>query len=44
MDTQPTTTIEWYEKILKYSDGITAATASKDKLGDYIAIKVYVHI
>ena len=37
------TTIEWQEKILKYSDGIAAATASKDELGDYVATKVYVH-
>jgi len=43
MDTQPTTTMEWYEKILKYGNRITAAIASKDELGDYIAIKVYVH-
>jgi len=44
MDTQPTTIMEWYEKILKHGDGITTATASKDELGDYIATKVYVHI
>jgi len=44
MDTQPTTTIEWYKKILKHGNGITATTASKDELGDYVAIKVYVHI
>jgi len=43
MDTQPITTMEWYEKILKHSDGITVAIASKDELGDYIAIKVYVY-
>jgi len=43
MDTQPITTIEWYEKILKHSNRITATTASKDKLGNYIAIKVYIH-
>jgi len=36
--------MEWYEKILKHGDGITAAIASKDELGDYIVIKVYVHI
>ena len=36
--------MEWYKKILKYSNGITAAIASKDKLVDYIVIKVYVHI
>jgi len=44
MDTQPTTMMEWYEKISKHSNRITAATASKDELGDYVAIKVYVHI
>jgi len=43
MDTQPTTTIEWYEKISKHGNKITAAIASKDELGDYIATKVYVH-
>jgi hypothetical protein len=43
MDTQPTTMMEWYEKISKHGDGITAATASKDELGDYVATKVYVH-
>jgi len=43
MDTQPTTTIEWYKKILKHSNRITATIASKDKLGDYIATKVYIH-
>jgi len=36
--------MEWYEKILKHSNGITAAIASKDELGDYVAIKVYVYI
>jgi hypothetical protein len=36
--------MEWYEKISKYGDGITAAIASKDELGDYIAIKVYIYI
>jgi len=44
MDTQPITTIEWYEKILKHGNRITAIIASKDKLGNYIAIKVYIHI
>jgi len=43
MDTQPTTIMEWYEKISKHGNGITATIASKDELGDYIAIKVYVH-
>jgi len=36
--------MEWYKKILKHSNGITAAIASKDELGDYVVIKVYVHI
>jgi len=36
--------MEWYEKILKHGNGITAAIASKDELGDYIATKVYVYI
>jgi len=35
--------MEWYKKILKHGDGITAAIASKDELGDYVVIKVYVH-
>ena len=43
MDTQPTTTMEWYKKILKYNNGITTVIVSKDELGDYIAIKVYIH-
>jgi len=36
--------MEWYKKILKYGNRITATTASKDKLEDYVVIKVYVHI
>jgi len=36
--------MEWYKKILKHSNRITTAIASKDELGDYIAIKVYVYI
>jgi hypothetical protein len=36
--------MEWYKKILKYGNRITAAIASKDELGDYIAIKVYIYI
>jgi len=44
MDTRPITTIEWYKKISKHGNGITTAIASKDELGDYVAIKVYVHI
>ena len=44
MDTQPITIMEWYKKILKYSNRITATIAFKDELGDYIAIKVYIYI
>jgi hypothetical protein len=29
---------------LKHGNGITTTIASKDELGDYIAIKVYIHI
>ena len=34
----------WAEKILKHNNGITATTAFKNKLGDYIVIKVYIYI
>ena len=34
----------WAKKITKYSDGIIAATAIKEELGEYITIKVYIHI
>lgn len=35
--------MEQNKKILKYGDGIIAATASKDKLKDYVVIKVYIY-
>ena len=34
----------WAEKIIKYSDGIIAVTATKEELGEYITIKVYIYI
>ena len=34
----------WAEKIIKHSDGIIAATAIKEKLGEYITIKVYIYM
>ena len=34
----------WAKKIIKYSNGIIAATAIKEKLGEYITIKVYIYI
>jgi len=36
--------MEWYKKISKHGNRITAAIASKDELGDYVAIKVYIYI
>ena len=36
--------LSWAEKITKYSDGIIAATAIKEKLGEYITIKVYIYV
>jgi hypothetical protein len=35
---------KWAEKILRHGDGIDIVNATKDKLGDYVAIKVYVYI
>jgi len=35
---------EWAEKILRYRDGINIANAIKVKLGEYIEMKVYIHI
>ena len=32
------------EKITKYSNGIIAATAIKEELGEYITIKVYIYM
>jgi hypothetical protein len=34
----------WAEKIIKYSDGIIAAIAIKEELGEYITIKVYIYM
>ena len=34
----------WAEKIIKYSNGIITAIATKEELGEYITIKVYIHI
>ena len=34
----------WAEKIIKYSNGIIAATAIKKKLGEYVTIKVYIYM
>ena len=35
---------KWAKKILRYGDGIDIANATKDKLGEYVEIKVYVYI
>jgi hypothetical protein len=34
----------WAEKIIKYNNGIIAAIAIKEELGEYITIKVYIYI
>ena len=34
----------WAEKIIKHSDRIIAAIATKEELGEYITIKVYIYI
>jgi len=34
---------KWAEKILKHRDRIDIANAIKDKLGEYVEIKVYVY-
>jgi hypothetical protein len=34
----------WAKKITKYSDGIITATATKEELGEYITIKVYIYM
>jgi len=34
---------KWAEKISRHGNGINIANATKDKLGEYIEIKVYVH-
>jgi len=35
---------KWAEKILKHRDRINIANAIKDKLGEYVETKVYIHI
>ena len=34
----------WAKKIIKYSNGIIAAIATKEELGEYITTKVYIYI
>ena len=34
----------WAEKIIKHSNGIIAARATKEKLGEYITTKVYIYV
>ena len=34
----------WAKKIIKYSDGIIAATAIKKELGEYVTTKVYIYV
>ena len=34
----------WAKKIIKYNNGIIAAIATKEELGEYITIKVYIHM
>ena len=34
----------WAEKIIKYSNGIITAIATKEELREYITIKVYIYI
>ena len=36
--------LSWAEKITKHSDGIIAATATKEELGEYVTTKVYIHV
>ena len=38
------TELLWAKKITKHNNGIIAAIAIKKKLGEYITIKVYIHI
>jgi len=35
---------EWAEKILRHGNRINIANAIKNKLGEYVEIKVYVYI
>ena len=34
----------WAEKIIKHSNGIIAAIATKEELGEYITTKVYIYM
>ena len=34
----------WVEKIIKHGNRIIVATATKDELGEYITIKMYIYI
>ena len=34
----------WAKKITKHSNRIIAAIATKEELGEYITIKVYIHV
>jgi hypothetical protein len=34
----------WVKKIAKYGDGIITVIAIKDKLGEYVTIKMYIYI
>ena len=38
------TELSWAEKITKHSNGITAAIAIKEELGEYVTTKVYIHV
>jgi len=35
---------KWAEKILRHRDWINIVNAIKDKLGEYVEIKVYIYI
>jgi len=35
---------KWAKKILKYGDGINIANTTKDELGEYVEMKVYIYI
>ena len=38
------TELSWAEKITKHDNGIIAATATKEELGEYVTTKVYIHM
>ena len=38
------TELLWAEKITKHNNGIIAATAIKEELGEYVTIKVYIYM